>query len=171
MSNSLNLENPSLEEATQTYFKVGILSFGGPAAQIALMHKIFVDEKKWLDEKQYISALNFCILLPGPEAMQLATYIGWRLHGIIGGVMAGFLFVFPGSVIIFLLALIYAYFGNMGWLGAAFLGIKATVLVVVIEALLRISKKALLEKTHWIIAGLAFWVFLCLSCLIHLLYL
>ena len=147
---------PSIAEATKAYFKVGVLSFGGPAAQIALMHKIFVDEKKWLDEKQYLSALSFCMLLPGPEAMQLATYVGWRIHGNIGGLLAGLLFVIPGALVIFLLALLYAYFGSQGWMEAAFLGVKAAVLAVVIEALLRVSKKALLEKMHWIIAGLAF---------------
>jgi chromate transporter len=153
MSNSLN---PTLGEVTKTYLKVGLLSFGGPAAQIALMHKIFVDEKKWLDEKQYLSALSFCMLLPGPEAMQLSTYVGWRLHGAIGGLIAGLLFVLPGALLIFLLALLYAYFGNTSWIEAAFLGVKAAVLVVVIEALLRVSKRALLEKMHWVIAGLAF---------------
>ena len=156
MSDSLNSEKPTLREATKAYFKVGLLSFGGPAAQISLMHKIFVDEKKWLIEKQYLGALSFCMLLPGPEAMQLATYIGWRLHGVIGGLIAGLLFVLPGAFIILLLALLYAYFGNTSWLEHAFWGVKATVLIVVIEALLRVSKRALLEKIHWVIAGLAF---------------
>lgn len=147
---------PTIAEATKAYVKIGVLSFGGPAAQIALMHKIFVDENKWLDEKQYLSALSFCMLLPGPEAMQLVTYVGWRIHGTIGGLIAGLLFVIPGALVIFLLALLYAYFGNMGWMESAFLGVKAAVLVVVIEALLRVSKKALVEKIHWMIAGLAF---------------
>ena len=154
-SNSKN-STPSLNEATKTYFKVGVLSFGGPAAQIALMHKIFVDEKQWLNEKQYLGALSFCMLLPGPEAMQLATYVGWRLHGMIGGLLAGLLFVLPGAVVMFLLGLLYAYFGNAGWVESAFLGIKAVVLIVVIEALLRVSKRALLQVSHWVIAGLAF---------------
>ena len=156
MSDSLNFEKPALREATKAYFKVGLLSFGGPAAQISLMHKIFVDEKKWLTEKQYLGALSFCMLLPGPEAMQLSTYIGWRLHGVIGGLIAGLLFVLPGAFIILCLASLYAYFGNTTWLEHAFLGVKATVLIVVIEALLRVSKKALLGKEHWVIAGLAF---------------
>jgi len=156
MSASSQPKTPSLREATQAYLKVGLLSFGGPAAQISMMHKIFVDEKKWLNEKQYLGALSFCMLLPGPEAMQLATYVGWRLHGIIGGLIAGLLFVLPGALIILSLALLYAYFGNAGWLAHAFLGVKATVLIVVIEALLRVSKKALLDKQHWVIAGFAF---------------
>ena len=147
---------PNLNEAVRAYFKVGVLSFGGPAAQIALMHKIFVDEKQWLNEKQYLGALSFCMLLPGPEAMQLATYVGWRLHGMIGGLLAGLLFVLPGAVVMFLLGLLYAYFGNAGWVESAFLGIKAVVLIVVIEALLRVSKRALLQVSHWVIAGLAF---------------
>ena len=151
-----NPEPPTLNEATKTYFKVGVLSFGGPAAQIALMHKIFVDEKQWLNEKQYLGALSFCMLLPGPEAMQLATYVGWRLHGMIGGLLAGLLFVLPGAFIMFLLGLLYAYFGNAGWVESAFLGIKAVVLIVVIEALLRVSKRALLQPSHWVIAGLTF---------------
>jgi chromate transporter len=156
MSKSLHVVHPTLRDASKVYAKVGFLSFGGPAAQIALMHKIFVDDKKWLDEKQYLSALSFCMLLPGPEAMQLATYVGWRLHGTIGGLMAGLLFVLPGALLIFLLAILYAYFGNMGWMAFAFLGIKAAVLVVVLEALQRVSKKALLEKIHWIIAVFSF---------------
>ena len=150
------LEKPTLGEATKTCLKIGFLSFGGPAAQISLMHKVFVDEKKWLEEKQYLGALSFCMLLPGPEAMQLATYIGWRLHGTPGGLIAGLLFVLPGALIILLLALLYAYFGHTNWLEQAFLGVKATVLIVVIEALLRVSKKALLQKEHWAIAAIAF---------------
>ena len=150
------LEKPTLGETTKTCLKIGLLSFGGPAAQISLMHKVFVDEKKWLEEKQYLGALSFCMLLPGPEAMQLATYIGWRLHGTPGGLIAGLLFVLPGALIILLLALLYAYFGHTNWLEQAFLGVKATVLIVVIEALLRVSKKALLQKEHWAIAAIAF---------------
>ena len=156
MSASSQSQIPSLREAIKAYLKVGLLSFGGPAAQISLMHKIFVDEKKWLNEKQYLGALSFCMLLPGPEAMQLATYIGWRLHGVIGGLIAGLLFVLPGALIILALALLYAYFGNADWLAHAFLGVKATVLMVVIEALMRVSKKALLDRQHWVIAAVAF---------------
>ena len=126
------------------------------------MHKIFVDEKQWLNEKQYLGALSFCMLLPGPEAMQLATYVGWRLHGMIGGLLAGLCFVLPGAVIMFLLGLLYAYFGSALWIESAFLGIKAVVLIIVIEALLRVSKRALLQRSHWVIAGLAFFEYFCL---------
>ncbi len=146
----------NLREATKTFLKVGLLSFGGPVAQIALMHQIFVEEKKWLDEKQYLSALNFCMLLPGPEAMQLSTYIGWRMYGVMGGLIAGLLFVLPGAGVIFILALLYTEFSTMSWMGSAFIGIKATVLIIVVGALMRVSKKALERKSHWIIAGFAF---------------
>lgn len=133
-----------------------MLSFGGPAAQIALMHKLFVEEKYWIDEKNYLSALSFCMLLPGPEAMQLATYIGWRLHGVKGGLIAGLLFITPGALLIAGLAFLYALYGKTSLLASSFLGIKACVLIIVMEALLRISKKALRQKYHWLIAALSF---------------
>lgn len=136
--------------------RIGLLSFGGPTAQIALMHRILVDEKKWLDEERYLNALSFCMLLPGPEAMQLATYAGWRLHGMKGGLAAGLLFVLPGALVVLALSAIYASFGNVPFIAALFLGIKAAVLVIVIEALLRIARKALKTRIHWIIAGLSF---------------
>lgn len=148
--------NPTLSQAARVWAKIGILSFGGPAAQIAMMHKEIVDTKKWLTEKQFLNALSFCMLLPGPEAMQLATYAGWRLNGTIGGLIAGLLFVIPGAIIILALATLYAYLGNVPIVEALFLGIKATVVVIVIEALLRVSKKALKRTDHWLIAGLAF---------------
>ncbi len=147
---------PSLNEAFHAFGRIGVLSFGGPAAQIALMHRVIVDEKGWLSEKQFLNALSFCMLLPGPEAMQLATYAGWRLHGVLGGLIAGLLFVLPGAAVILALATIYAYLGNAPLVEALFLGIKAAVLVVVIEALLKVSKKALHQKEHWFIAVLAF---------------
>lgn len=149
-------QNPSLREAFHVWAKIGILSFGGPAAQIAMMHKEIVDDKKWLTEKQFLNALSFCMLLPGPEAMQLATYTGWRINGTIGGLIAGLLFVIPGAIIILALATIYAYFGAVPIVEALFLGVKATVVIIVIEALLRVSKKALKRIDHWVIAGLAF---------------
>jgi len=148
---------PSLADATRVWWKIGILSFGGPAAQIALMHKEVVDDRKWLSEQQFLNALSFCMLLPGPEAMQLATYSGWRLHGTIGGLIAGLLFVIPGAVVIMTLAGIYSIFGNVPLVEALFYGIKAAVLVIVVEALLRVSKKALTQGQHWIIAGAAFF--------------
>lgn len=135
---------------------IGLLSFGGPAAQIALMHRKLVDETGWLSEKSYVNALGFCMLLPGPEAMQLATYCGWKLRGVVGGLLAGLLFVVPGALAIFALATIYALYGNVPLISQLFLGIKAAVLIVVLEALLRLSKRALNERRQWVIAGLAF---------------
>ena len=146
----------TLSQAGREYLKVGLLSFGGPAAQIALMHKVFVEDRKWLTEKQYLSALNFCMLLPGPEAMQLSAYIGWRLHGVAGGLLAGLLFILPGALIIACLAIFYVYFGDLAWLKAAFLGVKAAVIVIVIQALIRVSKKALLGVLHCSVAIFAF---------------
>ena len=145
-----------LSQAGREYLKVGLLSFGGPAAQIALMHKVFVEGRKWLTEKQYLSALNFCMLLPGPEAMQLSAYIGWRLHGVAGGLLAGLLFILPGALIIACLAIFYVYFGDLAWLKAAFLGVKAAVIMIVIQALIRVSKKALLGVLHCSVAIFAF---------------
>lgn len=147
---------PTIREAIKAWAKIGILSFGGPAAQIALMHKVIVEEKRWLTEQQYLNALSFCMLLPGPEAMQLATYAGWRLHGIIGGLIAGLLFVLPGALVVLTLSIIYALFGNVPFVEALFFGVKAAVFVIIIEALLRIAKKALHQKSHWLIAGLSF---------------
>lgn len=155
-SETITSEPPSLADATRVWWKIGILSFGGPAAQIALMHKEIVEERDWLSERQFLNALSFCMLLPGPEAMQLATYAGWRLHGTVGGVIAGLLFVLPGAAVIMALAAIYAIFGDVPLVEALFYGIKAAVLVIVVEALLRVAKKALSQRAHWIIAGLAF---------------
>ncbi len=149
-------EVPTLAEATRVWWKIGILSFGGPAAQIALMHKEVVDDRGWLSEQQFLNALSFCMLLPGPEAMQLATYAGWRLHGTLGGLIAGLLFVLPGAAVIMVLATIYSIYGDVALVEALFYGIKAAVLVVVVEALLRVAKKALSLRVHWLIAGLAF---------------
>ena len=147
---------PTLLQALAVWWKIGILSFGGPAAQIALMHRMVVEERSWLTEKQFLNALNFCMLLPGPEAMQLATYSGWRLHGVAGGLVAGGLFVLPGAVVIAILGYIYVSYGDVPLMHAIFLGIKAAVLVIVIEALIKVSKRALKGKAHYIIAALAF---------------
>ena len=136
--------------------KIGLLSFGGPTAQIALMHRLIVVEKRWLSETQFLNALSFCMLLPGPEAMQLATYAGWRINGYIGGLIAGLLFVLPGAVIMLALGIVYVTFGTVGFIGAAFLGLKAAIVVIVLQALLRLAKKALKSKVQWIIAALGF---------------
>jgi len=151
-----NQHEVSFAESLRAFGKIGLLSFGGPAAQISLMHKVLVDEKKWLSEQQYLNALSFCMLLPGPEAMQLATYAGWRINGVIGGLLSGLLFVLPGAVVIFALAMLYALYGDLPLMSMLFLGIKAAVLVVVLEALLKVSRRALKEPVHWVIAGLAF---------------
>ncbi len=147
---------PTRAEAFIVWLRIGLLSFGGPAAQIALMHREIVDGKQWLSERQYLNALSFCMLLPGPEAMQLATYSGWRLHGVAGGLIAGLLFVLPGAMVIFALALIYALYGDLPLVSALFLGVKAAVIMVVVEALLRVAKRALHLLEHWVIAALAF---------------
>ena len=147
---------PTFLQALWQWARIGLLSFGGPAAQIALMHKVIVDEKRWLSERQYLNALSFCMLLPGPEAMQLATYAGWRMHGVRGGLAAGLLFVLPGAIVVLALASVYAVYGNVPLIEALFFGIKAAVLVIVIEALLRISKRALAGTAHLLIASLAF---------------
>ncbi len=147
---------PDFLTALKVWIKIGLLSFGGPAAQIALMHKLIVEEKNWLSEKQYLNALNFCMLLPGPEAMQLASYAGWRLHGVRGGLAAGLSFVLPGALVIMILAGAYSVYGDISIINALFLGIKAAVIVVVIEALLRVAKRALVTTEHWLIAVLAF---------------
>lgn len=154
--NTDEMSSPTSKDLFHTFGRIGVLSFGGPAAQIALMHKVLVDEKSWLSEKQYLNALSFCMLLPGPEAMQLATYAGWRMRGVIGGLLAGLLFVLPGAFVILALASIYAFFGDVPLMAALFLGVKATVLIIVIEALLKVSKRALKRTTHWITAAIAF---------------
>ena len=130
-------------ELLRVFTRIGFLSFGGPAGQIALMHRELVDEHKWISEEDFLHALNFCHLLPGPEAQQLATWIGWRLHGWRGGLAAGLLFVIPGALIILALSVLYAIAANLAWVEALFLGVKAAVLAIVVQALLRIAGRAL----------------------------
>ncbi len=151
-----NYSLPSLLDAFWFWLRIGFLSFGGPAAQISLMHSELVKSKGWLSERQYLHALSFCMLLPGPEAMQLATYVGWRLHGVKGGLLAGSLFVLPGALIILLLAGLYSSFGSVPIVEAFFIGIKAAVIVIVVQALWRISKKTLVNFYYWLIAGVSF---------------
>jgi chromate transporter len=147
---------PTFNEALAVWARIGVLSFGGPAGQIALMHRVLVDERKWIGEEPFLHALNFCMLLPGPEAMQLATYVGWRLHGTLGGLAAGLLFVLPGALVVLALSVAYALYGELPFVEEAFVGIKAAVLVIVIEALLKVAKRALRGPAHWLIAGTAF---------------
>ncbi len=152
----IQVDAPTWPEALQVWLKIGVLSFGGPAGQIALMHRVLVDEKKWIDEQSYLNGLNFCMLLPGPEAMQLATYVGWRLHGLKGGLAAGLLFVLPGATLMLVLSLLYAAFGQVPLSAALFTGVKAAVLAIVVEALMRIAKRALKTSADWSLAVLAF---------------
>jgi len=148
--------SPSFGEAFRLWFKIGCINFGGPAGQIAMMHRMLVDEKKWIDEARFLHALNFCMLLPGPEAQKLATYIGWALHGVRGGLAAGILFVLPGALFMLGLSLLYALGKGVSWIDGALFGIKAAVLVIVVEALLRIGKRALKTNLLYAIAGVAF---------------
>ncbi|MBO0904179.1 chromate efflux transporter [Jiella sonneratiae] len=143
-------------EATRTFARIACLSFGGPAGQIAVMHRILVEEKRWIDEDRFLHALNFCMLLPGPEAQQLATYCGWLLHRVAGGLVAGLLFVLPGFLAIMALSIVYAAYGEVGLVAAALLGLKAAVLAIVLQAVSRIGGRAL--KNRWMvgIAALAF---------------
>ncbi len=150
------MEAPSFTEHLKVFTRIGLLSFGGPAGQIALMHREIIDERHWVDEKDYLTALNFCMLLPGPEAMQLATWVGWKLHGTKGGVAAGLLFVLPGAFVVLALSVIYGTYGSVPQVEAVMLGIKAAVLAIVIEALLRVSRRALKTEFDWMTAALAF---------------
>jgi chromate transporter len=147
---------PGMGEITRVFGRIGLLSFGGPAAQIALMHRELVEARPWLTERQYLQALSFCMLLPGPEAMQLATYAGWRLGGVRGGLIAGLLFVIPGALVILALAALYAAYGDVPLAEALFLGIKAAVIAIVAQALLRVSRKALTGALAWALAVAAF---------------
>jgi chromate transporter len=148
--------SPAFGEAFRLWLKIGCINFGGPAGQIAMMHRMLVDEKKWIDEPRFLHALNFCMLLPGPEAQKLATYVGWALHGVRGGLAAGILFVLPGALVMLGLSLLYALGRGVSWVDGALFGIKAAVLVIVVEALIRIGKRGLKTGVLRGIAGAAF---------------
>ena len=143
-------------EALRVWLKIGCLGFGGPAGQVAMMHRILVDEKKWVDEARFLHALNFCMLLPGPEAQKLATYVGWLLHGTRGGLAAGILFVIPGALVMLGVSLLYVLGQGIPMVEGALFGIKAAVLVIVVEALIRIGRRALKTRLLVGLAGLAF---------------
>jgi chromate transporter len=147
---------PTLTEAARIWARIGLLSFGGPAGQIALMHRILVEEQRWLGEQRFLHALNYCMLLPGPEAMQLAVYIGWLMHRTLGGIVAGLLFVLPGVVAIMALSWIYALYGNVGPVEALFFGLKAAVLAIVVQAVIRIGSRALKNAAMVAIAAASF---------------
>lgn len=138
----------SFREALSVWWQIGVLSFGGPAGQIALMHRIIVDEKRWLDEARFLHALNYCMLLPGPEAQQLATYVGWLLHGVRGGVVAGILFILPGAIAILAFSWLYVLFGDVSLVTGLFFGMKAAVLAIVCQAMARIAHRALRGRFH-----------------------
>lgn len=147
---------PTWTELFRVFGQIGLLSFGGPAAQIALMHRELVETRTLMDEDAFLRALSLCMLLPGPEAMQLATYAGWRLRGTPGGILAGLLFVLPGAIVIAILVALYVRFGQLEPVQAAFLGVKAAVIVIVLQALLKVARKALTRRSAWAVAGLAF---------------
>ncbi|MEO8420556.1 MAG: chromate efflux transporter [Hyphomicrobium sp.] len=147
---------PPFNQLVKVFGKIGLLSFGGPAAQIALMHRVLVDEQRWLDERRFLSALSFCMLLPGPEAMQLATYSGWRLHGVKGGLAAGLLFVLPGAMLVLALSMLYGAYGQTPGVAALFVGVKAAVLAIVLQALLRVANRAIKGRLDWSAAAGAF---------------
>src|SRR5881296_21359 len=148
--------HPTFREAFRFWLKLGFVSFGGPTGQIAMMHAEVVEKKKWIGETHFLHALNYCMLLPGPEAQQLAIYIGWLLHGYPGGLVAGTLFVLPGFVTILALSILYAGFHNLGLIAALFFGLKAAVLAVVVEAVVRIGRRVLKNAAMIAIAALAF---------------
>ena len=148
--------HPTFREAFGVWFKIGCLSFGGPAGQIAMMHRVLVDEKKWIDEPRYLHALNFCMLLPGPEAQQLATYVGWTLHGLRGGLAAGLLFILPGALVMLGLSFLYVLTRGVPLVEGALYGIKAAVLVIVIEAIIRIGRRGLKTRLLMALAAAAF---------------
>jgi chromate transporter len=147
---------PTLGEAWRTWARVAAQSFGGPAGQIAVMHRILVEEKRWISEARFLHALSYCTLLPGPEAQQLATYVGWRLHGTRGALVAGGLFVLPGFVAILALSLLYVSYGDAAAVAGAFDGLKPAVLAVVVEAVVRVGRRALRTRTHVVLAAGAF---------------
>jgi len=150
------LHRPTFSELTRVSARIGLLSFGGPAGQIALMHRELVDERRWVEEEEFLQALNLCHLLPGPEAQQLATWVGWKLHGWRGGFVAGTLFVAPGALVILALSMLYALAADLDWFAALFLGIKAAVLAIVAQALLRIAGRALDTRFKRLLAVAAF---------------
>ncbi|HEY4164019.1 MAG TPA: chromate efflux transporter [Dongiaceae bacterium] len=156
MAESRLPEVPTFRMAVTVWAKVGCLSFGGPAGQIALMHRMLVEELRWIGERRFLHALSYCMLLPGPEAQQLAIYIGWLLHGTAGGLVAGILFVLPGAVVMLGLSAVYALYHDLPALAALFLGVKAVVLAIVVDAILRIGRRALKSRAAVAIAVAAF---------------
>lgn len=152
----IGIPYPSIGEAARYWLKLGLISFGGPAGQISLMHHDVVQKRKWITDAHFLDAMNFCMLLPGPEAQQLATYLGWRLHGIRGGLMAGLLFIAPAALLLYILSWVYMVGGELPWIAAFFHGLSAAVIAVVLQATLRIGSRTLNSPALWLIAVLAF---------------
>ncbi len=150
------MEKPSFKEALRFWFKLGWISFGGPAGQVAIMHEFLVEKHKWMSEKKFLHALNYCMLLPGPEAQQLATYTGWLLHGNKGGLAAGLLFIIPSIFILLGLSIVYVMFGDLPWVNAIFNGVKPAVVAIVLFAMVKIGKRSLLTTLHYLIAIMSF---------------
>jgi len=148
--------HPSFGEAFRFWLKLGFISFGGPTGQIAIMQTELVEKKRWISQSRFLHALNYCMLLPGPEAQQLATYIGWLLHKTWGGIVAGGFFVIPSIFILWALSFVYAAYGNVPWVAAIFYGLKPAVMAIVAVAVIRIGRKALKNEVMWTIAALAF---------------
>ncbi|HKF96205.1 MAG TPA: chromate transporter, partial [Gammaproteobacteria bacterium] len=170
MTNTLGLKEKTIQEqhgvslrqALRVWLRIALLSFGGPAGQIAVMHRILVEEKRWISESRFLHALNYCMLLPGPEAQQLATYVGWLMHRTLGGIIAGGLFILPGAIAIMALSYVYAAFGNVPLVSALFFGLKAAVLAIVVEAVFRIGKRSLKNNVMIALATAAFiGIFFC----------
>ncbi len=158
VQHSVNSTPPAIPfgSALRVWLKIGLISFGGPAGQIALMHRLLVEERQWISETRFLHALNYCMLLPGPEAQQLATYIGWVLHRTLGGLAAGLLFILPGFVLMTAIAAIYVLYGELGWVQGLLFGMQAATLAIVVEAVIRVGRKALKHPALWGLAGLAF---------------
>src|ERR1700691_4248202 len=156
MNNSGVVQRPSFKEALRFWFKLGWISFGGTAAHIAIMHNDLVEKKRWISNASFLHALSHCMILPGPEAQQLAIYIGWRLHGKRGGVVAGTLFVLPSMFVLLALSVIYVRFGNLPWIASMFNGLKPAVIALVVIALYRVARRALHGILRWLVAGIAF---------------
>jgi chromate transporter len=147
---------PTRREAFRFWLQLGFISFGGPAGQIAIMHREVVERRGWLDDRAFMHALNFCMLLPGPEALQLAIWIGWRLHGTAGAIVAGVCFIVPAMLLLLGLSFVYALHGDVPAVAAVLLGLKATVIALIAQALLRLARRALSHPLHWLLAGAAF---------------
>ncbi len=146
----------SFREAFHVWLKIGFINFGGPAGQIALMHRILVDEKRWISESRFLHALNYCMLLPGPEAQQLAIYIGWLMHRTWGGIVAGLLFILPGFVLMTLIAAAYVLYSDLGWMQGLLFGMQAATLAIVVEAVIRVGRRALRHRALYAVAAMAF---------------